>query len=124
MCHDPIPAASARFVPRPRWKALYGLVILGGSSLAAVELFGPGGAVRTALRCGVVVATCAAIALWVNLNRISLDAEDWCACAAEKMTIRVIPSPPSRLAALPDLSESRRRVEQSPTEVEHVLFVR
>jgi hypothetical protein len=102
MCHDRIEAGSPRFLPRPRWKALYGLAVLSAASLATVELLNAAGVVRTALRCGIVVATAVAIAFWVNHNRIALDAEDWCACAGARMTVRVVASaaPPVPAATL------------------------
>jgi hypothetical protein len=52
----------------------------------------PAGVARTALRWVVVIGGSVAIALWVRLNRVPLDAEDWCACAHERMTVRIIRS--------------------------------
>jgi hypothetical protein len=94
MCDSQAGSCRERLLPRPKWATLYSLVVLGASSAAAVEMFGPAGALRTALRLGVVIGGSVAITLWLRLNRVALDAEDWCACAHEKMTVRVIRSAP------------------------------
>jgi hypothetical protein len=93
MCDDRPHVTREWLLPRPQWAALYAIVVLGGSSAVAIEVFSPAGVVRTALRWGVVVGGSVAIALWVRLNRVSLDGEQWCACAVEKMTVRVIGPP-------------------------------
>ena len=92
MCDDRPRGTAERLLPLPQWGALYGILILGTSSAATVEFFSPAGVTRTALRWGVVIGSSIAIALWVRLNRVPLDAEDWCACAGEKTTVRVIRS--------------------------------
>jgi hypothetical protein len=78
--------------PRPKWTALYSIVVLGTALVVAVEMFAAVGSARRALGWGIMVVAALAIAVWVRLNRVSLEAEDWCACAGKRMTIRVIPS--------------------------------
>jgi len=45
-----------------------------------------------ALRGGIALAAFVAMALWIRGNRAAFDYADWCECAAEKITVRVIPS--------------------------------
>ena len=94
MCDDRRDSTRDQVLPRPRWTALYGIVVSGSVSAVAVEVLSPVGAARTALRLAVVVGSSVAIALWVRLNRVSLDAQDWCVCAPEKMTVRVVRASP------------------------------
>src|SRR5207245_6900455 len=41
---------------------------------------------------GIALAAFVAMALWIRGNRAAFDYADWCECAAEKITVRVIPS--------------------------------
>lgn len=84
--------ASGRVGPRPRWGILYGFA--GGTVvwLGATELLLAPGPARTALRVGLTLATIAVLSLWIRLNGVALDQEEWCECAAERMTVRVIES--------------------------------
>src|SRR5687768_15771919 len=109
MCNGRPRSSRDRLFPRPRWIALYGILVLGASSAVGVEVFGPAGVVRTALRWAVVIGGSVGIALWRRLNRVPLDAEDWCACAGETMTVRVIGSPmPVVHAPVPATAGPRR----------------
>ena len=109
MCDDRPRSTRERLLPRPQWTILYGILVFGTSSAVTVEVFSPAGGARTALRWGVVIGGSLAIALWVRLNRVPLDTEDWCACAGEKMTVRVIRSTlPVEHEPLPTLSGSKR----------------
>jgi hypothetical protein len=47
-----------------------------------------------------------AIALWVRGNRAALDQQDWCECAADTLTVRVIASrrPEACVPRLPELT--------------------
>jgi hypothetical protein len=92
MCDDRRRPTRERLLPRPHWTALYTILILGASSAVTVEVFSPAGVARTALRWGVVIGSSMALAFWVRQNRVSLDAEDWCPCAHEKMTVTVMRS--------------------------------
>lgn len=84
-------------IPCPRWGVLYGVVGVGiaGVTIADVALPATGRPFVEGLILGAVLA---AMYLWVCGNRVALDQQDWCACAASEMTLRVIvsrrPMPP------------------------------
>ena len=78
--------------PRPRWGRLYGLAGLTLAALATVEVFPSSGPPLTALRCGLALGGLVAMAVWARSNRVALEQQDWCDCAAETITVRVIPS--------------------------------
>jgi hypothetical protein len=92
MCDVSGRRVSAPGAPHPRWSLLYGQASLMLGGLATVEVVSPPGAWRTVLRCGIGLAGFAAMAAWARWNRVALDQQDWCECAAEKITMRVIPS--------------------------------
>jgi len=77
--------------PRPRWGQLYGLAGLSLAALATVEVL-PSPGPLTALRCGFALAGLLAMAAWARSNRVALDQQNWCECAADTITVRVIPS--------------------------------
>jgi hypothetical protein len=84
--------------------------------LGIVEVTAPPAPVRTLLRLALVLGTVAAMAVWVRANRAVLDLQDWCACAASTITVRVIesrwPSPPlDPFPALAAREEEEREVE-------------
>src|SRR5712691_5493267 len=105
MCDMTTASRRARTPHRPRWGVLYGLVTLMLAALAAVEFVTSPGAAQTALQCGLALGGFGAMGLWARLNRRAIDQQEWCECAGEKVTMRVIPS---------------RRPEPSP--VEQVVF--
>ena len=82
---------STTTIPRPRWTALYGIAAFGLAALAVTEI-AAAAVVRPALESVVGGAAFVAIALWLRGNRAALDQQDWCECAAETLTVRVIPS--------------------------------
>ena len=86
---------------RLRWTSLYGATVPQLVALAAVELSAPPHPLRAVLRWSLALGAFVGMGLWVNSNRAAFDLEDWCACAPEKMTVRVV--------------ESRRPVEIPPT---------
>jgi hypothetical protein len=90
MCDVTTRSRRARTIPRPRWGLLYGIATLMLAALAAVEFVASLGAAQTVLRCGLVLGGLGAIALWARLNRMALDQQNWCDCAAERITVRVI----------------------------------
>ncbi len=92
MCDATARGARAWQTPRPLWTLLYGLAFLTVGALAAAEIVPLPGAWHVTLRCGFGFGGFAAMAWWVRSNRAALDQQDWCACAAEKITVRVIPS--------------------------------
>ena len=83
---------AGRAVTRPRWRVLYGAVCLPLAMLGIVEVAAPPAPVRTLLRLALVLGTVAAMAVWLRANRAALDLQDWCACAASTITVRVIES--------------------------------
>ena len=62
------------------------------AALAVVEMLVAPGAELTTLRCGLVLTGFGAMAGWTRRNRAALDHIDWCECAGERVTMRVIPS--------------------------------
>jgi hypothetical protein len=103
MCDSTLLAGRA--VTRPRWRVLYGAVCPPLAMLGIVEVAAPPASVRTLLRLALVLGTVAAMAVWVRANRAALDLQDWCACAASTITVRVIesqrPSAPPRSDPFP-----------------------
>src|SRR5205809_2608812 len=78
--------------PRPRWGRLYGLAGLTLAALATIEVLPSSGPPLTALRCGLALGGLVAMAVWARSNRVALDQQVWCECAAETIIVRVIPS--------------------------------
>ena len=75
---------------RPRWAALYALVLSQLAALVVVELSGPPNALRLTLRWGLALGALATMAAWIGRNRVAIDLQDWCACAPVTIEIRVI----------------------------------
>ena len=71
---------------------LYGFAFFMLGAVVTVEIAPLPAVWQTGLGCGLGFAGFAALAGWVRRNRVALDLEDWCACAAERITVRVIPS--------------------------------
>jgi hypothetical protein len=92
MCDVTARSRRARTTPRPRWGILYGIATVVLTALAGVEFCASPGAEQTALRCGLALGGFAAMALWARQNRVALDQEAWCECAASKVSVRVIGS--------------------------------
>jgi hypothetical protein len=80
---------------RPGWGALCGLMLVVLTVLAGVEASQVAEGVRTSLAFAVVLAGFAVTKLWVHRNRAALDLQEWCACAGEKVTVRLIHSHPA-----------------------------
>ena len=92
MCGVSERSGRSRTLPGPRWGGLYALAGLMLAALAVVEMLVAPGAELTALRCGFVLAGFGAMVGWTRRNRTALDHIDWCECAGERVTMRVIPS--------------------------------
>lgn len=92
MCDATVRGTRAWETPPPLWRLLYGLALLTVGALAAAEIVPLPGAWHTALRGGLGLGGFGAIAWWVRSNRAALGQQDWCACAAEQVSVRVIPS--------------------------------
>ena len=91
MCEPTYVSRSTTAIPRPRWGALYGVVFLGLAALTAGDVAAPP-VVGPALDGALAAAALVGIFLWVRGNRTALDQQDWCACAANTLMVRVIPS--------------------------------
>jgi hypothetical protein len=76
----------------PRWMLLYGATMPQLAVLAVVEASAPAAPLRIVLRWVLALATFAGMGLWVRANRAAFDLQNWCDCAPQKMTIRVIES--------------------------------
>jgi len=86
-----VPKRATTPIERPRWTLLYGITALGVVALAVTEI-AAAAALRPALETAVGGAAVVAIALWLRVNRAALDQQGWCECAADTLTVRVIPS--------------------------------
>ena len=113
MCNEAQGGRDIPRLPHVQWSRLYGILVVMASALTSADVFGPTGLTRAVLRCGIAVAAFATMALWVHANRAAFDYADWCDCAAEKITVRVIPSrrPEPERPLLPD-QELERVVER------------
>lgn len=92
MCDARYRSKRARAIPRPRWSLLYGIVLVTGAAALGVQLAPLPAPARVALGTAIAVACLVAMVGWVRRNGAALDLQHWCACAAEKMTVRVIPA--------------------------------
>src|SRR5262245_49227641 len=81
-----------RALEQPGWAGLYALAGLMLAALTVAGMLIAPGAELTALQCGIVVAGFGAMVGWTRRNRAALDRLDWCDCAGERVTMRVIPS--------------------------------
>ena len=117
MCNETRAWADAQRARRVRWSRLYGILAVMASALTSVELFGQAGLARMALRGGIALAAFAGMALWLRANRAGFDYADWCECAAEKITVRVIPSRRPEPERPPLDDEELERVAERAREV-------
>ena len=78
-------------IPRPRWARLYAIAFVGVAALAIGNVAVPDGA-RSPIDALVTGGLFVAFALWIRGNRAALDQQDWCECAADTLTVRVISS--------------------------------
>ena len=79
-------------IVRPRWTLLYGAAFAPLGALAVVEMAAPPHGLRTLLRALFTLAAFTGMAVWVRASRRALDMLNWCACAPETVTVRVIES--------------------------------
>ena len=100
MRHD-VPGPRGSAVARPSWGVLYGTALSQLAALGAVEVVQSPHAVRIALRCLLALGVFAAMSVWLRANRPAFDLQNWCECAGERMTIRVIESHRPQPVALP-----------------------
>jgi len=92
MCQPGHASATPAAVVRPRWSLLYGTTLPQIIALAAVEVTAPPHPARLLLRWGLALGSFLGIGLWLRANRAAFDLQDWCACAGETVTVRIIPS--------------------------------
>jgi hypothetical protein len=92
MCDTSLPATRGSAAAPPRWGLLYGTAVPQLAALGAVEAMQSPHAIRVALRCVLALGMFATMAMWLRANRPAIDLQDWCDCAGEQMTIRVIES--------------------------------
>ncbi len=92
MCDVTARSRRARTTPHPRWDLLYGLAVVEVGALLGIETVVSSSVPRIVLRGGLALAAFVAMAVWVRLNRVALDGQDWCDCAASTISMRVIPS--------------------------------
>ena len=86
---------------RPRWGLLYAAVLPQLAGLVANEVVPALPATGLALRILLTLGVLATMSIWVRGNRRAFDLQNWCACAPQYMTIRVIEPGRPRCAALP-----------------------
>ena len=108
-------------VARPRWGLLYGVVFGGLAALTLVDVDAAASG-RTVLDCVMAGAVFLGIACWIRANRVALDQQDWCECAADTLTMRVITSrrPDLGRSIPPRVSESLPREEDAEVWATHV----
>jgi hypothetical protein len=80
----------------PRWGRLYVIVGVGAAALELANIALASSPVRSAVLVAIVVSTGVVMTRWVAANRVELDLAQWCECARDSMTVRVIarPAPP------------------------------
>jgi hypothetical protein len=115
---------AAATIPRPRWARLYGIAFAGLATLTIANVALPDVA-QPPLDGLITVAVFVAFALWVRGNRAALDQQDWCECAADTLTVRVIPSrrPDLGRSILPRVSECLPREEDAEVSATHLANV-
>ena len=97
MCETPQPPDPT--TRRPRWVLLYGAAFSPLAVLAVVEMAAPPNPIRIILRLVFAVGAFAGMAVWVRASRTALEMLDWCACAGETVSVRVIESRRARPSA-------------------------
>jgi hypothetical protein len=118
MCDTRPQRARESAVGRPRWGLLYAATLPQLAGLVAVEAVHSPAAVRIALRCVLALGMFAAMFVWLRANRPAFDLQNWCDCAGQQMTIRVVDArrpqpvapPPDRVVAVPDWIEAEYEV--------------
>src|SRR6267378_4954410 len=92
MCDTTSRAARGSVGSRPRWGLLYAATLPQLAALGVVELTQSTQVVRVALRYLLALGVFLAMSAWLRANRAAFDLQDWCDCAGQQMTIRVIES--------------------------------
>jgi len=101
MCQATSPKGRGSAVARPRWGLLYAVTLSQLAALGAVEPVHSPNPVRLTVRFLLALGMFATMCVWLRVNRPALDLQDWCDCAAERMSIRVVESAHPKPASLP-----------------------
>ena len=88
-------------IMRPRWSTLYASVFPQLAALGAVEVVQSSSVIRVVFRCVLALGIFATMSVWLRANRPAFDLQNWCDCAGQRMTIRVIESRLPKLTASP-----------------------
>ena len=121
MCDTTSQGARGSAVARPSWGVLYGTALPQLAALGAVEVVQSPHAVRIALRCLLAFGVFTTMSVWLRANRPAFDLQNWCECAGDRMTIRVIESRRPQPAASP---LDRPAVVPAPAEEEYEIAAR
>jgi hypothetical protein len=113
MCDTTSEGARGSVVVRPRWGLLYGTALPQLAALGALEVVQSPHAIRIALRCLLALGVFATMSVWLRANRPAFDLQNWCDCAGDRMTIRVIDS-----RRLQPVASPRAHPATVPAEVE------
>ena len=113
MCDTRLRVTRGSTPGRPRWGLLYASAIPQLAALGVVEALQSPHAIRVALRCVLALGMFVTMSVWLRANRPAIDLQDWCDCAGERMTIRVVesrrpitlPLEPARLVPVPTEEE-------------------
>lgn len=101
MCETTLRKTPGSAVSRPRWGLLYTATLLQIAALGVVDVVPSPHPARFALCCLLALGVFATMALSIRANRPAFDLQDWCDCAGERMTIRVIECGVPQAEALP-----------------------
>lgn len=77
----------------PRWGRLYVIVGTGAAAMELANITLTSSPVRSAVLVAIVVSTGVVMTRWVAASRVELDLAQWCECARDSMTVRVIARP-------------------------------
>src|SRR5262249_15943628 len=108
MCHPGRSGAPPADAVRPRWNVLYCATLPQLVALAAVEATAPPHPARALLRCIFAIGVLVSMGLWLRANRAAFDLQEWCACAGETMTVRIVH--PGRTASEPPADDREESV--------------
>ena len=101
MCDTTSQAARRSVGGQPRWGFLYAATLPQLVALGVIEVTQSPQAVRIALRGLLALGVFLAMGAWLRANRPAFDLQDWCDCAGQQMTVRVIESRRPRPVGFP-----------------------
>jgi hypothetical protein len=121
MCETTSQAARGSVGGRPRWGVLYAATLPQLVALGVIEVTQSPQAVRIALRGLLALGVFLAMGAWLRANRPAFDLQDWCDCAGQQMTVRMIESRRPRPVAFP---LDPPTIAPSPAEEEYEVAAR